>query len=216
MRRALLLSTLLVAPLQANAVTCTWDTTFSVVGAFVYSGGNLIATTQLAANSTFKSIRSTNTQTSGKHYWEVKATAWTSGNEYGIGLGNANMSNATFVGADLHSVGWEPSDGVFLNNVALASGTNYSVGDIIGIAVDVGGGTISFYKNGTLAYSNLNISTLISNNGTLYAAGNSFNTNDVIDARFDSGAWVETPPAGFISWCLTAAPASATFFMVTP
>lgn len=99
----------------------------------------------------------------GKWYWE--ATPVTSALNYAmLGVGTSTDNLATHCGVYPTEYAYYSSTGCsYTNNIATVYGATYNDGDIIGIALDMDTGTISFYKNGVsqgVAYTGLS--------GTLY------------------------------------------------
>lgn len=166
------------------------------------SNGNLTGSTN--ANN---SVRSTVGVSNGKWYWEVH---YDSAYIPLIGIATASATVASTGGAypGIDNYGWSyyGYDGhKYHGGVSTAYGAAYSPGDVIGIALDMDAGTITFYKNGVLqgmAFTGLA--------GTVYAMfGGSTNTGTngsqaVVTANFGATAFVYPPPTGFNSGLFTA------------
>lgn len=141
----------------------------------VLSYGNLRSTAG-AAVSTFS-------MTSGKYYFEATPTTSTvaDNNTYYIGV-----TGSAFVGYAL-------SGNKFNGTAWVAFGSAYTTGDVIGLAVDVSGGVVNFYKNnalqGTQAITANGSYTVVSNISTL-------NTGSTFDFNFGQRAFRYDPPAG--------------------
>jgi hypothetical protein len=95
--------------------------------------------------------RSTFAVDSGKWYWETRVTA----DQYArigiLGL-STTLSGQTSPYLGLQSDGYAyygPNGYIYNNNSGSAYGASYTSGDVIGIALDLDGGTLTFYKNGT-------------------------------------------------------------------
>jgi len=71
-------------------------------------------------------------------------------------------------------------------------GATYTAGDIIGIALDMDGGTVTFYKNNTSqgqAFSGIT--------GTVFATAGSGGTTTGLVANFGATTLTYTPPSGY-------------------
>jgi hypothetical protein len=83
-----------------------------------------------------------------------------------------------------------------------AYGASYTTGDIIGVALNLDAGTITFYKNGTtqgVAFSGLS--------GTYFACGSSINNSAGLTWNFGQRAFAYTAPSGFKALCTQNLPA---------
>ena len=161
-----------------------------------FQNGNLTVTTGPAANTSTSTIGTIGVS-SGKWYWECVNTVNTSGINYvpGFGITNAivqtgynlnstNQQYYLFGNGNLQSLSTQISN----------YGPAFTIGDVIGIALDLVNNQITFYKNGVA--------------GTPYTipAGTYWpwyaqNTNSAgtVTSSFNFGqrAWQYTPPAGF-------------------
>jgi hypothetical protein len=108
------------------------------------SNGNL---TQDASASAWRAVRSTYFVSSGKWYWETTISG--SGVDIGIiGISNASATLANI--PDANAYGYNGSNGQkYTSSTNTAYGATYASGDIIGIALDMDAGTLTFYKNNT-------------------------------------------------------------------
>ena len=154
------------------------------------SGGNLIATQTFGSQFT----RSTIGKSSGKWYWEITITS--AGITTLLGIVNATASSATeFVGSTTNGWGYAGSSGDKINGAGLVVyGSTYTTGDVIGVALDMGAGTIIFYKNNVsqgTAFTGLS--------GTMYAAvtPNTGGASGVATANFGATALTYSPPVGY-------------------
>jgi len=155
--------------------------------AMTISDGNLKAT----AGTGWFSQACTIGVTSGKFYWEQ--TIGTGSFWYaGIIIGQANWSGSGFGqmsnGYSYYSSGQKQS-----NSIAVSYGSSYTTGDVIGVALDMDAGTITFYKNNTsqgIAYTGLT--------GVARPAVSSYNSG-VLTANFGQRPFTYTPPSGFVA-----------------
>ena len=94
---------------------------------------------------------------SGKWYWEyvmrgVIGSATAAATEPGImderDTDNKDEDSGMFIGKTVHQIAYYAANGNKYNNNASSSyGDSYGNGDIIGTALDMDAGTITFYKN---------------------------------------------------------------------
>jgi hypothetical protein len=162
------------------------------------SAGNLqIASAASAVNQSGSAIGTIGVS-SGKWYWECSLVSDTTAqNITGFGITNAIVqtgfnNNSTgnqyflFANGTLQTLGSQ-----------IASWTSsFSAGDIIGIALNVGAGTLAFYKNGTL----LNTYSSITANITYWPwYAQNTNASGVVTSWFNFGQrpFAYTPPTGF-------------------
>lgn len=153
--------------------------------AVILSNGDLTAST----TGSWHTVRANISKSSGKWYWEQKLV---SGARVGmIGVGTSGATLTFYIGSD--TMGWSmycDNGNKVTNSVSVAYGTACAVNDIIGIALDLDGDTISFYKNNTLigtAFTGLT--------GTYYPA---ISPNEgKWTANFLNTSLVYSPPAGY-------------------
>ena len=106
--------------------------------------GNL----RVYSSSGWTSNRGTMTYPStGKYYFEWVYTSNTPAAMVGIATYQANK-NAQ-LGSDAFGWGYHYSGDKYNNNTATAYGASYTTGDVIGVALDMTAGTLTFYKNNT-------------------------------------------------------------------
>lgn len=169
------------------------------------SGGDLTAA---IAGSGSDSVRSTQSKSAGKWYWEVTVN--------NTGTNRIGVANATF-GVDVGSGSPNSSLGLSTNSLAVGSDGNildpggggatigsigsYTSGDIIGIALDCDNATVGFRKNGG---SFVTISGSDVPTGALFAAvGQYAGSTDNMTANFGSTGFAFPVPAGYNSGLYT-------------
>jgi SPRY domain/Concanavalin A-like lectin/glucanases superfamily len=135
--------------------TDTPTNNFATWNSINYNGGTL-SQGNLAFNSTvdWYNILATIGVSTGKWYWESKITANSGNNHILYGIANINYSvySSGPIGTDSasNSVGYSSfGNGIYIGNVSTAYGSTYTTGDIIGTALDMTNGTLTFYKNGS-------------------------------------------------------------------
>jgi hypothetical protein len=169
-------------------------------GTVTVSNGNL----DFSANMTANQIISPATigVSSGKWYWEITCNSITK--QYGfdgaVGISsNGDIDNGTSTPS---IVRWYVDDGLFYNGSSGAAyGASWQAGDIIGVALNLDAGTLSFYKNNSSqgqATSGLT--------GTWFPVVAS---NNVVSftANFGQRAFAYTAPSGFKALCTQNLPA---------
>lgn len=153
------------------------------------SNSNLTATFSGSAGG----VRATTGKSSGKWYWEVTVTSWGSPGPATIGVADSSAALTTILGNDIHGWSYNSNGNEFHNASATAYAATFTTGDVIGVALDLSAGTITFYKNGTsqgVAYSSLS--------GTLYPACSNGNSSAlVLTANFGATAFAYSIPAGY-------------------
>jgi hypothetical protein len=163
---------------------------------FNFSNGNL--TVSADNNSSIHETWSTIGVSSGKWYWEVTVTQAASLDVY-VGAINGSFAD-TSVGSSFGNGAYQ-NNGVIqnLSGTLVTSGSTYTNGDIIGVALDCTNGTVQFYKN-NVAQGATPSYTFTS--GTLMFA--KVNTNDVaganiLNGNFGQRPFAYTPPTGFVA-----------------
>ena len=136
---------------------------------------------------------------SGKWYWEF--IPLNTGNmNVGVTLSTSDLG--VYVGDD--SLGWSyVASGHKSFNTETTYGSSYTWGDVIGVALDMDAGTITFYKNGVSqgqAFSGIT--------GTVFpSAGTSNVSNCSFSLNFGQRPFTYTPPTGYNSICTANLPA---------
>lgn len=179
---------------------CTWNPVAQstvVNGTVTRSNGNLTSTD----GGTTYGLASIGTiaSTTGKFYWEVTLSA--AGDVYAnIGVVDLNSP----LGAGVHTGLLYAQNGtknsgsnVFASGGGGAAyGASYTVGDVIGVALDLTAGTITFYKNNTsqgVAY------TGISGNYTPAVGDGQNTTSYTFNLNCGQRPFTYTPPTGFVA-----------------
>jgi len=129
-------------------VFCVWN---DLNNNAVLSNGN---TTALTSGTNLWGAAGTLGVSSGKYYWEVKASAKEagSGNIHMIGVESDPSErdrNDQFTGATTSGYSYYGTGVYYYNNSGTSYGDTYTTGDVIGIALDLDNNKLYFAKNGT-------------------------------------------------------------------
>jgi len=166
---------------------------YCVVNPLDASGTNTVSNGNLTyvTGATFGLNRSTFSITSGKIYWEVTSFSGIPG--VGVSRTDVAVTNAGHTTAN----GWAyfgDTGNKWTNNSGTAYGASYGTTDVIGVALDMDAGTLTFYKNGVSQGVAFN-SGLLGNSlspmltSGLNVSGGTFN--------FGQRPFAYTPPSGF-------------------
>ena len=177
---------------------CTWNplTPAAIAGSSIVtiSNGNLDLSFLSQANDL--ALFSTASLSSGKWYYEFTISATTT-NGHGIGASGSSFSQ---VGGSSYAVYRWQNGTVLVNGSNVATGlSTCTANDVIGIAIDVGAGTIQWFKNNTSLYTatgltySAYIPYIIGEGGT----GRTFSGS----TNFGQRAFAYTAPSGFKALC---------------
>ena len=145
-------------------VFATWNSLYGFTTyTSTYANGN---TTVITGSTQYEGNPATLGASSGKYYWEVKASATSSTSSppdnywYAIGAMAEQTTNSGHeLGHNANAIGYYGADGtVRINDSNVATLSTYITGDIIGIALDLDNNLIYFYKNGAVQNSGTGIS----------------------------------------------------------
>ena len=154
------------------------------------AGANLNATSSGSGGS----VLSTIAMESGKWYCEV--TINTGSDATIVGIANNSFNPTTSITAS-NAVGYYGNNGdKFVNGTQTSYGASYTTGNIIGIALDVDAGTVTFYKNNTSQGAITHGLT-----GPFYFATSDASSGSNIDQSWNFGQrpFSYTPPTGFVA-----------------
>jgi len=163
---------------------CTWNP-LRKGPAHTLSDGNLLITSTLA-DATFGTFM----VNSGKWYWEI--TALSAECIFGIGDEIAPPAAAFDTASAINTRGYNGFNGQKTNNGSgSAYGATYTTNDVIGIALNMDDGEITFYKN--------NVSQGVAFTGLtgFWGPGASVGNTRSCRANFGQSAFTYTPPTGF-------------------
>lgn len=188
-------------PLSASAANtyATWNPSDIYLGGsgnLSLTNGNLTVTTQ-PGSPPGSTVRSGIGKSAGKWYWEITCDSTTGSAMWDFGIARVAASFAgAGLGTDTLGWGYVGVNGQLRNNsIDSGAGATYTAGDVIGIALDMDGLQVKFYKNNVLQYTQAIAA------GMWYAAnsGVSATTALVSTTNFGASAFTYTPPSGYNS-----------------
>ena len=132
---------------------------------------------------------------SGKWYWEMTVTSLTNYVFTGIASSALAQASGVYTGSTANSYSYASNDGRKWNNGSSAVyGATYTTNDVVGIALDMDAGTLTFYKNGTSqGQAFTGISGEYGPSLSVYQAGCSIN--------FGQRPFAYTAPSGYKALC---------------
>ena len=133
-------------------------------------------------------VRGTMAVSSGKWYWETTITTATNVPQVGIATKDWGL---TYVGSS-NGVGYLANATKYVNGVGTSYGATFTTGDIIGVALDMDGGSITFYKN------NVSQGSAATGLSGEYFPAVGGQVSDVTDTNFGQRPFSYTPPTGFV------------------
>ena len=169
------------------APTTTWNPA-DKNASITLSAGDLTATNGSSSATDSKAARGTIGKASGKWYWEV--TIGTVGGNIQIGAAAASESLSDYIGSGAAGWGYNNYGTLWTGGSGAITEDAYIAADVIGVALDLDSGEISFYKNGVLQHTFTGVT------GTLYPAVSMVN-GGVVTANFGGSAFAQTIPTGF-------------------
>jgi hypothetical protein len=165
---------------------------------YTSSNANLNWTSSTSAGGSFY-FRSTAAVSSGKWYWEVTPTDVGAGTNMLIGVQSSIITSLTGASSGEVSSGYAYySGGTKLTGTTFSAyGLSYAANDVIGVALDMDNGTITFYKNNStqgIAFSGISgdhipLIAFYTGGGTVRTTAGSIN--------FGQRPFAYTPPTGF-------------------
>ena len=134
---------------------------------------------------------------SGKWYWEVTASNLSGSLMVGItkdtDIGATTGANV-YPGISANSYGYIASGTKYNNNASTGYGAAYTTNDVIGVALNMDAGTLTFYKNNTsqgTAFSSLS--------GTYLPSLGVNSSPSAFIANFGQRPFAYSPPTGFVA-----------------
>lgn len=168
------------------------------------ASGNLMLSSSSAAS--WGNALPTFGVSSGKWYWEVTLTTISGSNYVMVGIDNPSRIGTAngFCGDATSGYAYYNNNGQKYNaNTGTVYGAAFTQGDLIGVALDMDSGTLTFYKNNTsqgTAFTGIT--------GTFGPAIGFLNTVTQIDVNFGQRPFTYTPPTGYVALNTYNLPAS--------
>ena len=169
-----------------------------------YSNGNLNAT---RAGGGQGGITNTLGMSSGKWYWEVVFTTYA----YNIGITTNPAGSTTgsegvagYNGGGGTSIGLQTSGVLRTNGSTGSTYTSWTTGNVMGIALDMDGGNLYFYKDGTVMNSGSPVATSLT--GSTWFFITSLESGAAFVANFGQRPFAYTAPSGFKALVTTNLP----------
>ena len=185
--------------------------------AMVYAEGNLKLARPSGATGWASSYGSMSVS-SGKWFWEAMCfQSGSADNVIGIHEANTSMFQILGYSGDPTGYGYSKSGNKLNNSTGSAYGATYANGDVIGVALDMDAGTVTFYKNGAsqgTAFTGLSgdfIAAFSSDNGNgagfwiaNFGQDSTFSGNTTAGGNADAngvGNFKYPAPSGYLALC---------------
>jgi len=184
---------LLHTPVASSHTYATWDPAAKGTNITLSTGNLQIHSSGLGQ------VRATIGLTSGKWYYEVLVNGTSSSNQV-IGFVAGTFTASHYTGQDTTSWAYYAQSGSSEGGSVMHNGgggvnsglTNYTVSNIIGVAINADTGSVQFYKNG------VSIGTPVTSlSGTIYPAEGSGGGDMAGLANFGASSFAYTVPTGY-------------------
>lgn len=156
------------------------------------SSGDKTAT---QTSSSFNAVRSVDSHSSGKYYFEVVVSTL----DMFVGIMSSTGSLNSYIGSDNQGIGVWTFNDTYYNNGGTAGTANASIGSatVIGVLVDRDAGNLQFTYDGALG---VGPPTFTLPSGAIFAAaGGSNASGGVANGRFTAGELLYLP-SGYTAW----------------
>ncbi len=172
------------------------------------SGGNLTATN----SSGVYAVRGTSSKSTGKKYFEITIGSGAGGNSLSVGIANASAPlNTTGLGLDSgsDSIVWYDASAIYINDGSIGSPGDFSNGQVLGVAVDLGGTKIWFcdISGAPTNWNGLSTNTPGVNGGASFSASTGpwfaalgFRNAGAMTINFGGSGFSGSIPSGFSAW----------------
>lgn len=178
-----------------SGTPATWNP-LDVGASFILSNSNLTATGTSPPFGSPTGGRATNSHSTGHFYFEMLMGASGSLNDIQIGAVTGSWDENSLLINTANGAVIRVSDGLmgFNSNNQLSGLSGFTNNDVMGMDLNLTGGTFAFNKNGGSFSSTLSLTGI----STPVFAGAYFTNTNIgsITARFASSSWTGTPPSG--------------------
>jgi hypothetical protein len=178
----------------------TWNPLDKFTATTALSNGNLDFVLNTGAQPDETNAVATIALSSGKWYWEG---VWTSAVDAApiFGVWDTISTTPARNRGTSYFYGYLPNGNKYNSGTQTSYGTSWTTNDVIGIALDMDNGTLTFYKNGTsqgTAFSSLSGKTLLPIVVTTTGSTNATSTGT---GNFGQRPFAYTAPSGFKALC---------------
>ena len=140
----------------------------------------------------------------GKYYFEFKIQCA----NMGVGIANANAETVNWLGNDAYGWGYFGDTGnKYHSGSGSGYGSTFTIGDVIGVAVDMTNGKLYFAKNGTWQASGDPVAgtnpAFTGVTGTVYPATGNGSQTGYVTLNTGVSNFSYTPPSGYTAWDTT-------------
>lgn len=156
------------------------------------SGSDLIAQ---VTSGNYSGVRSTLGKSSGKWYCEITIGTATGSECLGFANISANVSGYPDLSSTTNAVVMVPNGNIIKNGSIVAADGGISTGDVLGLAMDLDSGTISWNRNGGTWAT---VSSGLPASPLYIAVGSFSSTTATFTANFGASAWAYTPPTDHV------------------
>ncbi len=160
-----------------------------------------ITNANLTATTNYKQKRGTFAVNTGKYYWEVLCVSDVNPiPAYVIGVVDVSAAVTTnpFTSGSGAVFYYANNGNKYINGTSSSYGATYTANDVIGVALDMDAGTVTFYKNNT-SQGSVTLHTATASFVAFLASGSSDPNNTVYAINFGQRPFSYTPPTGFVA-----------------
>ena len=172
---------------------CTWNPLVKPYGVNTYTNGNL----DVVPNGNWNAVVGTIGITTGKWYWEITSAE----QNVFIGIQPIGQNYATINPQDFNGVFVCDDNQKLIDGTRTAyTSTGHGAGVIVGVAVDLDAGSLTFYKNG-VSQGAINFASSLTFGKTVLPTIIPYYAGYVMKANFGQRAFVYTAPTGYKAVC---------------
>lgn len=173
---------------------CVWNQYNGTATTLITNGGLTATTSTVNYDCSFGTFP----MSSGKWYWEYTPTSAPSALVVGICNASITAISATAsVWSNNNTVGYSNTGTKYVNGTSSAYGLSYTTNNVIGVALDLNAGTITFYKN-NVSQGTITLSPVGTVSAYVPCMGETTTGQvNALAANFGQYAFTYTPPTGF-------------------